>query len=147
MERARWKVATASRNNSAGGAAGWTALRAPESRERCEMLYAYFCHDYHPVNPTGEAVHKTSNKSHTPSEPRLFFLQKIIRHRARANENVCIPAQPCACNVCIPCLLRSDPSFRLDHADIERRFGLLLATAAAAEKGLVSLVSAKASLV
>ena len=37
MERARWKAVAASRNNSAGGAAGWTALRAPESRERCEM--------------------------------------------------------------------------------------------------------------
>ena len=51
MERARWKVVAASRNNSAGGAAGWTALRAPESRERCEMLCV--CYICHPVNLTG----------------------------------------------------------------------------------------------
>jgi len=54
MERARCKAAAAPRNNSAGGAAGWTALRAPESREECEMMHAYACHVCGPVNLTGE---------------------------------------------------------------------------------------------
>ena len=121
MERARCEAAAAPRNDSAGGAAGWTALRAPESREKCEMLYAYACHVCGPVNLTGETRTGTCNKSHTPSEPRSFFLRKIIRNIARASEIVCIPAQPCACNV-VPCislpLLRPDPPHRLDHANI-----------------------------
>ncbi len=82
MERARCEAAAAPRNDSAGGAAGWTALRAPESREKCEMLYAYACHVCGPVNLTGETRTGTCNKSHTPSEPRSFFLRKIIRNIA-----------------------------------------------------------------
>ena len=88
MERARCKAAAAPRNNSAGGAAGWTALRAPESREECEMLYAYACHVCGPVNLTGETRTETCNNSHTPSEPRSIFMQKNIRNIARASEIV-----------------------------------------------------------
>ena len=75
MERARCKVAAAPRNNSAGGAAGWTALRAPESREECEMMHAYACHVCGPVNLTGETrTGINASIAHSPGarlSPRL----------------------------------------------------------------------------
>ena len=69
MERARCEAAAAPRNVSAGGAAGWTALRAPESRERCEMLYAYACHVCGPVNLTGET--RTTHANHSELSPHM----------------------------------------------------------------------------
>ena len=107
MERARWKAVAASRNNSAGGAAGWTALRAPESREKCEMLYV--CHVCHPVNLTGRYNAETYVQQIAHSlGAEVFNRLKNTRIRARASESVCISAQPCACNAapCILCLWR-----------------------------------------
>ena len=87
MERARWRVAAAPRNNSAGGAAGWTAMRAPERRERCEMLYV--CHVCHPVNLTGRNNEVTHDQQIAHSlGAEVFNRYKITRIRARASEIV-----------------------------------------------------------
>ena len=69
MERARWKVDAASRNNSAGGAAGWKALRAPESRERCEMLCV--CYICHPVGKVGEKFVAYPTIASKPKQPAI----------------------------------------------------------------------------